>query len=226
MIFENSQDVIEFDNVTIPTHVKKIGMKLSGGADSAMACYMLVKYLKECRPDVTIYPITAVITTKPYQKIFAEQIVNKISQLLDYKNFGEHFVAYTKTREPHEYLEVQETLLNWLYDTNRIDMHLNGISAVATIGDAPELYEEIENTGPTDDRFKGSSKKNQRRGNAFSPFINTDKKGIAEYYTKLGVLEDLFPLTRSCEEKTNDFSQHCGDCWFCKERYWAFGRYA
>jgi tRNA(Ile)-lysidine synthase TilS/MesJ len=226
MIFKNSQDIIEFNDITIPTHTKKIGIKLSGGADSSMVCYMLVKYLKETRPDVTIYPITAVVLAKPYQKIFAKQIVNKISELLDYKNFGEHFVAYTKTRESHECLEVQKTLLNWLYDTNRIDMHLNGISAVPNIEDAPELCKEIEETGPTDNRFKETIKKNQRNGIAFSPFINTDKKGIAEYYTNLGVLEELFPLTRSCEEKTTDFTQHCGNCWWCKERYWAFGRYA
>lgn len=226
MIFKNSQDIIEFNDIMIPTHVKKIGIKLSGGADSAMACYMLAKYLKECRPDVTIHPITAVITAKPYQKIFAEQIVSKISQLLDYKNFGEHFVEYTKTRELHEYLEVQQRLLHRLYDTNRIDMHVTGISAVANIDDAPELYEEIENTGPTDNRFKETTKKSQKTAYSFSPFINTDKKGIAEYYVNLGLLEELFPLTRSCEEKTTDFSQHCGTCWWCKERYWAFGKYA
>jgi hypothetical protein len=226
MIFKNSQDIIEFNDITIPTHIKKIGIKLSGGADSALACYMLTKYLKASRPDVVIHPITTVILAKPYQKIFAKQIVNKISELLDYKNFGEHFVAYTETYDRHRYLEVQDTHLQQLYNSNFINMHLSGISAVPDINDALELYEEIETTGPTDNRFKETIKKNQQNGNAFSPFINTDKKGIAEYYINLGILEDLFPLTRSCEVKTTDFSQHCGECWWCKERYWAFGRYA
>jgi len=55
--------------------------------------------------------------------------------------------------------------------------------------------------------------------------INVDKKGVHEHYVRLGVLEELFPLTRSCEIHTTDFSEHCGECWFCKERLWGFGRY-
>jgi 7-cyano-7-deazaguanine synthase in queuosine biosynthesis len=34
----------------------------------------------------------------------------------------------------------------------------------------------------------------------------------------------IFPITRSCESWTNDFSKHCGECWWCKEREWGFGR--
>jgi 7-cyano-7-deazaguanine synthase in queuosine biosynthesis len=57
------------------------------------------------------------------------------------------------------------------------------------------------------------------------PFRNIDKKGIAELYEKFGLLDTLFPITRSCELTTTDFSEHCGTCWFCEERKWGFGRY-
>lgn len=225
MIFKNSQDTIEFNNITIPTNIKKIGIKLSGGADSAVVCYMLVKYLKEERPDIILHPITSVSINKPYQQIFAERVVKKISDLLDYKNFGEHFCADARAATSEQYIEDQRKLLFWLYDNNKIDMHFNGISAIASNFDAPELYEELDELPDKADRFKTNEKKNQVAGKAFSPLINTDKKGIAEYYINLGILEELFPLTRSCEKTTTDFSQHCGNCWFCKERYWAFGRY-
>lgn len=61
--------------------------------------------------------------------------------------------------------------------------------------------------------------------NRFSSLINLDKKRIAELYNSLGILDDLFPLTRSREKITDDFSHHCGLCWFCAERFWAFNRY-
>ena len=48
MIFETSQDTIE---ITIPAHVKRVGIKLSGGADSAIVCLMLAKYIVGERPD-------------------------------------------------------------------------------------------------------------------------------------------------------------------------------
>ena len=42
------------------------------------------------------------------------------------------------------------------------------------------------------------------------------------------LLDSLFPLTYSCEgsiEATKHHTQHCKKCWWCQERYWAFGRY-
>ena len=48
-----------------------------------------------------------------------------------------------------------------------------------------------------------------------------DKKDIARLYEEEGILDDLFPLTRSCEnDDTLDY--HCGFCWWCDERKWAF----
>ena len=93
-------------------------------------------------------------------------------------------------------------------------------------GKAPELYDGAHvlpgSYGPNDtDR----SKSTQKKDNTFRPLINVDKKGVAEHYSRLGVLEDLFPLTRSCEEdNVYTFEEHCGDCWFCRERKWGFGR--
>ena len=55
------------------------------------------------------------------------------------------------------------------------------------------------------------------------PFMQHDKRGVAELYSHFDVLEELFPLTRSCEKLTTDFSSHCGECWFCKEREWGYG---
>ena len=63
-------------------------------------------------------------------------------------------------------------------------------------------------------------------GNWCTPFVNTNKIKIAEMYESLGLLETLFPLTRSCELITSNsnFLGHCGNCWWCRERFWGFKR--
>ena len=67
MIFKNSQqDVI----IEEPQDVKVVGLKISGGADSAIVAYMLGKYVREERPDIKIIPITTIHAEKPFQQIF------------------------------------------------------------------------------------------------------------------------------------------------------------
>jgi hypothetical protein len=69
------------------------------------------------------------------------------------------------------------------------------------------------------------------------PFMHRDKKnGTAAMYKEMKITDDLLPLTYSCEERRPSEKQklgivdgyqeysHCGKCWFCMERAYAFGR--
>ena len=41
-------------------------------------------------------------------------------------------------------------------------------------------------------------------------------------------MDELFPITASCvayAKKTNHFSEPCKECWWCREKKWAFGMY-
>jgi hypothetical protein len=220
MIFKNSQQDIDFSQY-IPLNYNKVGMKLSGGADSAIVCYMLAKHVMTDRPDITIYPVTGIADGKAYQKIFAEKVVLKITELTGVK-FGTHYSRNVRSDSSPNYILDQDTLLESLYSDKLLDMHLAGITANPTVTEAPSLYD----TGHImpDDRTKIKRLRNLISGNSFRPLHNIDKRGVAEFYTTLGVLDELFPVTRSCEEFTNDFSTHCGKCWFCEERKWGFGR--
>lgn len=227
MIFKNSQDDIVFDDFSIPRDRTKVGIKLSGGADSAIIAYMLALYCKQERPDITIHPITGISEGKEFNKVFAEKIIKKIEELLDYK-FGEHYSALVPTSSSAAYVAGQNSLVNKLYRKNIIEMHLAGITANPNPADAPELFTDLSLL-PSDDRSRGEVKKPQTTGGKwFTPLINTDKRGVAEHYERLGVMETLFPETRSCEsfnaEETNNFTTHCGWCWFCQERKWGFGQ--
>ena len=56
----------------------------------------------------------------------------------------------------------------------------------------------------------------------YQPFINHDKKRIAQLYKQYN-LQDLAELTVSCEAEQSP--RPCKTCWWCKEKYWAFGFY-
>lgn len=63
-------------NFEIPKHFKKVGIKISGGIDSALLFYLLSKYKKTERPDIKIFPITGIVRTRPWQYIKATDIKN------------------------------------------------------------------------------------------------------------------------------------------------------
>lgn len=210
MIIKHSQQdiVINFDN-----NVKDIALKISGGADSAILCYILGLYKKKYRPDINIHTITSDSNLKPYQVMFADRIIEKVSTMLDIK-FGNR---YTNTVNSLNYADDQFEFLKSLRLKKCFEFSVTGETknppiALDTICEPP--------TGRSGENMPTLV------GNGFKPFRNIDKKGIKELYDTLGVLEDLFPLTRSCEEfPTTDFSKHCEKCWFCAERFWGFGRY-
>ena len=49
-----------------------------------------------------------------------------------------------------------------------------------------------------------------------------DKKFVAGVFEDYGLMEDLFPLTNSC---IDIHVQPCKRCFWCHEKYWAFGTY-
>jgi hypothetical protein len=62
----------------------------------------------------------------------------------------------------------------------------------------------------------------------YMPFRNLNKQDIAELYKYYGLLDTLFPSTRSCEwypemGGSDPGLGHCGNCWWCLEREWGFG---
>jgi hypothetical protein len=219
MLFKNSQDDYK---MSIDSSILRIGLKISGGADSALVAYMLAKYSEAERPDLKIYPITGVSEKKPFQAIFSKQVITKIESLVNY-TFDTHITG--SVRSDTNYVKDQETLVINAYKSYGLQAQYAGITANPSAEQAPELVDPSEfNSEWYNDRQRGKEKKLYTNGLSTRPLINTDKKGVYEHYVTLGILEEIFPLTRSCEIHTTDFTHHCGECWFCKERYWGFGR--
>lgn len=216
MLIKNSQDDIE---LTFPKH-STIGFKISGGADSAIVAYMLAKYKTEYDPSVRLIPCTFISAVKPYQEIYSNKVLAKIQELTGVE-YADRVVENVRSTEPH-YAQDQQYHIDQARQKNKFIFLLNGITRNPPV----EVYDTwLPETGPTDDRDEIDGKKEQNpTGLNWQPLININKQGVAELYDTLGVTDSIFPLTRSCEALTTDFSKHCGTCWFCREREWGFGR--
>lgn len=201
----------------LPQSAKQIGIKISGGADSAIVCYALAKYIHDSATDHKIVPITVNHSGKSYQLEFAKRIVEFCKSRFG-DIFLEHQDAWCETGD--EYVTTQDSLVNSLYRNNEIQCHFVGI----TQNPPTEVMDIIGHNGPADNRSADINRP-ITRGTAYFPLINTNKQGVCDWYKHYEVLDDLFPLTRSCENFTKDFKKHCRQCWFCKERYWGFNRY-
>lgn len=206
MIIKNSQQDVIID---IESNIDTIALKISGGADSAILCYILGLYKKQFKPDLKINTITSVCMQKEYQDIFATKVISKVEELLDIK-FNNRYVNLVS---PYNYVEDQRAFVKSLESNYQLLF-------IGETKNPPVLLSKIHAPPTGRDGNNMPTKLGKNR----MPFKNINKKGIKELYDTLGVIDTIFPLTRSCENFTNDFTIHCGLCWFCLERQWGFGK--
>jgi 7-cyano-7-deazaguanine synthase in queuosine biosynthesis len=192
-------------NTYINLHDSPIGISLSGGVDSSLLLYILMSHVNE--------PIK-IFTCSSKRKLYATSIssANVIKKCIELtgKNNISHHIHY-----------VDEQTLETLFYPEQF----NTIKV---------LYTAITSTPPTEvtDNFLSVLTEKDRDPNIkkhfyskkldfYSPFVNIDKLEIYKMYKELNLLDTLFPVTRSCESL--DISEgHCGRCWWCEERLWAF----
>ena len=226
MFIKNSQQDIDFN---IPNNLFNIGIKISGGADSALLCYVLAKYKAEERPEINIHPMTVVNIAKPYQLLVSKRIIDFCEKEFNIK-FAEHQTCDPAMEGP-ELGAAQDKLVEDTYKRKIIDCHAIGLTA-NPLKDASTLHlfnDEGFKRVPERDRDRELKPtcfiKNNNPMKSFRPFSNIDKQGICELYQHFGLMETLFTLTKSCEGFTPNWdSPHCGECWWCMERQWGFNR--
>ena len=218
MIFNTSQDTYNFTDLNT---VKRIGIKISGGADSGAIAYMIFKTIHEQNLNVEVVAITTSHDDKPYQVIYSKKVIAWLQKEFPSIKVIEHI---TNNTNGMDYSDAQDIVLDKAYNEYKIERHYNGITQNPPRGISEQF--EDESIGEFDDTRFG--KFDQHNGDTvhpgYRPFINTDKQGVASIYKQYYLTNTLFNETRSCEEVTKDFSKHCGKCWYCKEREWGFGK--
>ena len=192
--------------------LEKVGLKISGGADSSLIAYILGLLKSKGLIKSQIITMTNEHHDRPYQIDVTNRVLNYVTEKTG-SVFEYRVSVFSPTAEMYEINRskiVQETKNKFMFGK-----HYMGITA------NPPIETGIKQEDPerTHDRNKPVCQEYK-----FAPWINYDKQDIAKIYKELDVM-DLFSITRSCENKTFDFTQHCGECWWCIERKWGFGKY-
>jgi len=193
-----------------------IGVSVSGGADSALLLYFLMKNHKN-----KIHIFTLADKSKFYRN--AKQclhVVDWCRSNCNFNNFEHHIIhADEQTREgltdlPTLYFKNKQIIKFYRGDTANPPREVtDSFGATHKQG-----LLETQRRDPTviRDCEEGEA--------AVFPFTNINKKEIANLYRKEN-LHDLYELTISCESQNDIGPVHCDDCWWCEERKWGFGDY-
>lgn len=236
-------NIIEIDKYSLeldPTI--NIGISLSGGADSAVLLYILMDNLKSShlkiysllayeRKEAMEHHVDKIVETCSkltgntnytlYKSYKENQIVDTMfdywKDILDKKEVDIMYVGLTKFPPTDVYEQFEEKQPNWHIELRQDERSrpLRGITI------------PVRDTTNTEflisDKSKMSSTSISIDERVYVPFSNLNKKDIAAMYEYLGITDTVFPVTRSCED-ANHLGSHCGACWWCNEREWAFGR--
>ena len=232
---DNYGQTIEF---TIPSPHTKICINISGGADSAILLYMLIRYCEKYIPTAEIHVITSANSIKGWKNAkWSTTVVDRILQIFYYTTLiKSHYTFYSDDQRRSE-----------LDDAEKMIKKRTGITFTihGTTQNPPLEVSKAFGLEQFKGRDPGHGRTTMSNGfyvhARYMPFMNADKRMVAYLFKHFNMLEELFPFTRSCEwqkgnttaridapefyvDVANPGDKHCGECWWCKEREWAFGR--
>lgn len=214
-----------------------IGVSVSGGVESALLLYILMTHAKQ---HIYIYnilePIRELASDPPFHDVVStcsrltgnnnftvKQLKVKqqapdiyfkfLKERLDSKEIGIIYQGITNFPPREEWQTWGTTQPTWHIET-RSDTHVKPLFGLKL-----ELGNETDFSTVTDSGEKIENLEMDER--LYVPFVNLNKKNISEMYRILDIEGTLFPKTRSCE--TEEYIGHCGTCFWCSERLWAFG---
>jgi 7-cyano-7-deazaguanine synthase in queuosine biosynthesis len=203
---------------------ENIGLSLSGGADSALLLYLFAKMVS----DRTFYGI------KPVQIhcLHGHDISYVHQQSSD---AATRVVEYVQNKYPNVSIFLHITQYHLTDDTSKEVYHREFYDAMKELWDLPHIvrgttqgmpesyrpshmYEHtIPNADPSPEELIEFS-----QTTPVVPLGAVDKRWVKLQYRYQGIM-DLANITASCIADIPDAP--CRECWWCKERFWAFGNY-
>ena len=183
-------------DISLPEDKKRIGVMVSGGIDSALLYFLLLKEKQLHKSDHIIFPI--VMFRQEGSKYYSRPIIDKINNYFDIsiraKRFGD------------------ETLPNHLQLESAI---LQAISILQL----DKIYVGVIQSRP--EHFIGFTPIPIPVNEIIStPFIHLEKDSIVKIYYDLGI-EEFLQYTFSCDRHEQ---KHCNNCNGCSERAWGFAK--
>jgi len=231
-IYVNGNPIILYED-------RSVGVSVSGGADSALLLYILMKNLKQ---HLHIYTMFAP-ERRPAMECHVDMIVETCSRLTGNKNFS-YIKDTVVLQRPQSLFDLYRKKLD-IREVDLIYVGLTKFPPYKVWKDFPDQQPDWHNKFRSDEIEKSlygisipmDENTDQRfivvdiniraddvsiDDRAYVPFVNLNKKDIAEMYRFLDIEKELFVKTRSCENHLH-LGTHCGNCWWCHERLWAFG---
>jgi hypothetical protein len=219
-------DSIEGMQVVLPysDRWRKIIVQVSGGLDSAILLYLFAKKLEQIGSKVQIQPLSLEIPTKAKTLSTARAVINKVRDLTKYAHLLpglEVAMPMEDALPPHKDIFFK-TVIRKLRESGEYDFEFNG----NTKNPPQEVRETFR-----DDEFRQQVRDNRttiyNSPNSASPNAFVNKRGIIHIFRTEGILEELAPLTMSCDMDLEEIEARnlplpCGECWWCRERDWGF----
>ena len=221
---------------------QRVVVSVSGGCDSAATLYLCCRHF----PQVEWIPYTCRDVNAPKDADAAILIVELMQMKFPDTNLKDIHVFEFNDRDPKSWIEADWAIANM---ERYKDMTTIGMSKVIQIDnitdelmkeyDYPLRIDGMSSNPPVEEMINhgfndtAEPRRNHEdnwptmRGTIYQPFINVDKKFIADvFFQSEFLLKQIYPLTRSCvgsARGTGNFKYICGRCFWCYERNWAFG---
>lgn len=227
MIFENEYGKVDFWDKFPKLNEKewRVAMNLSGGVDSAFVLFMLCTYLTETGKNNQVNFITGVEHQRPTNEWHAREIGLYMKERFPHLNWGWHEFFYYDNRRITGRAKTEEHRENEHRIQKEVgyDLLLGGRTA-----NPPDVRELEKGRELIRDLPKDSEHPEYNGTRFYVPLQNVHKKWVAKMYEHYGLMDDLYPLTASCIGNayvTDHFTKPCRTCWWCREKFWAFGSY-
>lgn len=237
----NNTTINFFDFEPMPAQVL---ITLSGGLDSAALMYLIGKHF----PEIEIIPFTARDPSYPRDAAAVSNVSDWLKKHLVEANIHD-LKIYDIDQEDRTLVTEQQIQQAKIQKPGWKDLPDSGISKTLQLNAVcqtvknqyPDAVRCDGMTGnpPADvmkqlgfyeqaERRRDISEKRDQKANErlYRPFVNVDKKFVADIYFQNDLMHSLFPLTKSCvgkPEHTDNFTRDCGICFWCHEKKWAFG---
>lgn len=221
-------------NLYIPNNVfleknDTLGIWFSGGTDSSILCYLLARHIKEKQLKYKIQPVTVL---KRIGDTAHLNVLNFIKKDLDCADIFLDIIVHNTSGKQ----EYDDSFFNVRLDHvvkgkyKYIYSGINQSPDAEAYTDGWKMSQEVQNIrGSMITKLKILSGVIELDGVDYEfgdvrPFVNLDKKEIANLYKQNNLLDTLFTLTNSCGGH-GPKNTHCEKCWNCRERFWAFGKF-